>query len=122
MKLLLFVFYFQLDTFNVLAGIGPDGEGYVYSYDAIGSYEEKRHGATGSGSVLATPLLDNFMDKQHQTKVDKTKKLTKDEAINLVRDVLNGVVERDIQTGDSADIYVITEKGCEYQKLQLRKD
>ena len=105
-----------------MAGIAPNGEGYVYSYDAVGSYEEQRHGVTGSGSILAMPLLDNFMDKQHQTKVDKSIKLTKDEALNLVRDVLNGVVERDIKTGDSADVYIITEKGCEHKRIELRKD
>jgi len=65
--------FFPYYTFNLLAGLTDDGEGYVYSYDAIGSYEEQRHSCTGSGSILAMPLLDNRVLKQHDTKTKEKK-------------------------------------------------
>ncbi|ETO24968.1 proteasome subunit beta type 1 [Reticulomyxa filosa] len=116
------LFFLLSDTFNVLAGIDEKGEGYVYSYDAIGSFEANKHGATGSGTELAVPMLDNILDKQHQSKADKNEKLTKEKALELVQDVLNAVVERDIKTGDGADIYIITPEGCEKKFMPLRKD
>jgi len=114
--------FFPYYTFNLLAGLTDDGEGYVYSYDAIGSYEEQRHSCTGSGSLLAMPLLDNRVLKQHDTKEKEKKLLTLEEALSLVKETINGVTERDIHTGDGADIYIITEKGVKYEFFELRKD
>jgi len=114
--------FFPYYTFNLLAGIADNGEGYVYSYDAIGSFEESRHGVTGSGTELGTPMLDNMVKKEHQSKADPKEKLTKEGALQLVKDVLNAVTERDIKTGDGADIYIITPKGVEYKFMPLRID
>jgi 20S proteasome subunit beta 6 len=114
--------FFPYYTFNLLAGVSPKGEGFVYSYDAIGSFEAEKHTVTGSGADLAMPLLDNIMKKQHQSKADKNIKPTKDEALQLVKNVLNAVTERDIHTGDGADIYIITKDGIEHQHFELRED
>eukprot|EP01083_Nonionella_stella_P091981 257295_1 len=112
-----FVYY----TFNILAGIDDKGEGFVYSYDAVGSFEAKKHAVNGDGGVLAIPLLDNFVEKKHRQLADK-KEMTKDEALKLIKNTLNAVVEREITTGDSADIYVITPEGTTHEIFQLRKD
>lgn len=109
------------DTFNILAGIDDKGEGFVYSYDAVGSFEAQKHAVNGDGGVLAVPLLDNFVEKKHRQLADK-KEMTKDEALKLIKNTLNAVVEREITTGDSADIYVITSKGIEHEIFDLRKD
>merc|ERR1711997_283677 len=92
-----FVYY----TFNILAGIDDKGEGFVYSYDAVGSFEAKKHAVNGDGGVLAIPLLDNFVEKKHRQLADK---------------------KREITTGDSADIYVITKEGTSHEIFPLRKD
>jgi 20S proteasome subunit beta 6 len=46
-------------AFNLLCGIGKDGKGIVYGYDAVGSYGSETYGCQGSGSQLGTPILDN---------------------------------------------------------------
>ena len=110
-----------IDTFNILAGIDDKGEGFVYSYDAVGSFEAQKHAVNGDGGVLAVPLLDNFVEKKHRQLADD-KEMTKEEALKLIKNTLNAVVEREITTGDSADIYVITAKGVEHEIFPLRKD
>eukprot|EP00483_Globobulimina_turgida_P000720 UN00720 len=112
-----FVYY----TFNILAGIDAKGEGFVYSYDAVGSFEAQKHAVNGDGGVLAVPILDNFVTKQHRQLADK-REMTKDEALKLIKNTLNAVVEREITTGDSADIYVITKKETTHEIFPLRKD
>ena len=104
-----------------MAGIDDNGEGFVYSYDAVGSFEAKKHAVNGDGGVLAIPLLDNFVEKKHRQLADKTE-MSKDEALKMVKNTLNAVVEREITTGDSADIYVLTKDGTTHEIFQLRKD
>merc|ERR1712154_198173 len=112
-----FVYY----TFNILAGIDDNGEGFVYSYDAVGSFEAKKHAVNGDGGVLAIPLLDNFVEKKHRQLADKSE-MSKEEALKMVKNTLNAVVEREITTGDSADIYVLTKDGTTHEIFELRKD
>lgn len=46
-------------AFNLLCGLGKDGTGEIYGYDAIGSYDKLTYGVQGSGSQLGAPILDN---------------------------------------------------------------
>lgn len=46
-------------AFNLLCGIDRNGQGVVYGYDAIGSYDKLTYGVQGSGSELGAPILDN---------------------------------------------------------------
>ena len=46
-------------SFNLLCGLSASGEGAVYGYDAIGSYDCVSYGSQGSGQEMASPLLDN---------------------------------------------------------------
>ena len=46
-------------AFNLLCGIDQKGQGIVYGYDAIGSYDKLTYGVQGSGSELGAPILDN---------------------------------------------------------------
>jgi len=51
--------FFPYYTFNILAGLDDNGDGIVYGYDAIGSYEPKAYLCQGSGLNLILPILDN---------------------------------------------------------------
>ena len=49
-------------AFNLLCGLTRDGQGTVYGYDAVGSFDTVTYGVQGSGSELASPMLDNQFD------------------------------------------------------------
>ena len=53
-------------TFNLLCGFDDKGEGVIYGYDAIGSFDTINSGIQGSGKSLGCPILDNvFKDHNH---------------------------------------------------------
>jgi len=112
--------FFPYYTFNVLGGVDEEGKGAVYGYDAIGSYERMEYGVTGSASALLTSVLDNQVG--HKMRCDPKKELTAQETVDLVRDLFTVAAERDIYTGDSVDIHLITTKGIESKNFPLKAD
>lgn len=107
--------FFPYYTWNVLAGLDENGVGVVYSYDPVGNYERVRVSVTGSGESLIQPLLDNQLERQHQALGAKPPPLSidlsLDDAIDLVKDAFVSAGERDIRTGDSVEICIITAEG-----------
>eukprot|EP01068_Selenidium_serpulae_P012723 Selendium_serpulae@DN5870_c1_g2_i4.p1 len=112
--------FFPYYAFNVLSGIDDHGVGRAYGYDAIGSFESVKYVAQGSGVELIMSVLDNRVNSNNQ-KV-KRPHPTKQEAIDLVKDVMSSACERDIYTGDNAEIFVITADGVEETALELKHD
>lgn len=113
--------FFPYYTFNTLGGVDDDGVGAVYSYDAVGSFERCVATCQGSGQGLIQPLLDNQAKFQNQNNVP-TRQLNKEQVVDLVRDAFTGCGERDIYTGDSVEICVITADGVHYEQFALKKD
>jgi 20S proteasome subunit beta 6 len=113
--------FFPYYTFNVLGGIDEQGRGCVYSYDAVGSYERVAYSTSGSGSELIQPLLDNQVARRNQ-KLDGPITLSLQETIELVKDALSSAAERDIYTGDFAEIYIITQEGIRKEDFELKHD
>ena len=111
----LFLFYHQHE--HVLLSLG---KGHVYGYDAIGSFEEIPYGCVGSSMHLITSLLDNQVG--FKTQPSNKRELTLDETVELVKDALTCAGERDIYTGDSADIWVITAAGTQKISFDLKND
>jgi len=118
--------FFPYYTWNVLAGLDEDGVGVVYSYDPVGNYERVRVSVTGSGESLIQPLLDNQLERQHQALGAKPPPLSidleLDEAIDLVKDAFISAGERDIRTGDSVEICIITAEGIRMETHPLSID
>jgi 20S proteasome subunit beta 6 len=112
--------FFPYYTFNVLGGVDNDGKGAVFGYDAIGSFERMPYCVTGSASALITSILDNQVAFKTQKKNEKN--LTVEETIDLVKDVFTCAGERDIYTGDSVDIAIITKDGIKIERFELKKD
>lgn len=57
-------------AFNLLCGLDVNGEGCVFGYDAVGSYDKLTYGVQGSGSQLGAPILDNqFIGHNFKVKV-----------------------------------------------------
>ena len=113
--------FFPLYTFNIVGGLDAEGKGCVYGYDAIGSYERSNCIASGTGQSLLQPLIDNQVDHHNQTIIaDGT--LSKDGAVDLIKDAFTSAGERDIYTGDAVEIAVITAAGVEMIRFDLKKD
>lgn len=115
--------FFPYYTFNLLCGIEDDGTGVVFGYDAIGSYKEDGYGCQGSGMEMMSPMLDFVVNRQHDSSYQDGKpNLSEEQAINTVKSAINAVSERDIQTGDAMEIFIIRPGGVERVVEQLRKD
>lgn len=104
--------FFPYYAFNVLAGLdATTGAGAVYAYDAIGSYERTTYSATGSGQAYIIPVLDNVIGRRNHT-VDgdgaAPPPLSADEVVEIFKDAFLSAGERDIYTGDTLEIMVLT--------------
>ncbi len=113
--------FFPYYTFNLLAGVDSKGVGAVYGYDAIGSFERLSQGAQGSGRSLVQSILDNQVNKTNQM-IPTNPAVTADDLKTLCKDAISSACERDIYTGDSATICIISGEGVKFEKMELRKD
>jgi len=113
--------FFPYYVYNIVGGLDEHGKGCVYSFDPVGSYERESYRAGGSGGTILQPLLDNqigFKNQEGATQVP----LSKEKAVNLVKDVFISAAERDIYTGDTLQINIITKEGVQTERFPLRKD
>ena len=111
---------FPYYVFSVLAGVDKDGKGVVYSYDAIGSHENTSHTASGSGQSFMIPLLDNVIGNRNR--LDEKRDLPADEVVEIMKDAFLSAGERDIYTGDTVEIMVITKDGIQKTSYNLKAD
>lgn len=112
--------FFPFGVRNLLAGI-HEGKGFVFSFDVIGHCCCQPYCAAGSSVSLMQPVLDNqisFRNMEEKPNVE----LTVERAVDLITDCFISAAERDIYTGDSILIKVITQDGVEDRTVMLRKD
>ena len=113
--------FFPIYAFNLLCGLQPNGEGVVFGYDAIGSYDTLTYGVQGSGTFMAAPLLDNqFIG--HNKIAKQTAQQPVEEVEAAAKDIINSVAERDIYTGDFVEVIVITKNGITNKREPVRRD
>lgn len=98
------------------------GEGWSYSYDAIGSHEKVRAVCSGTGTALLQPVLDNQVEGKQLSSGQAKPSLSADECLDLVKDGFTSTCERDIYTGDMVELFKITSAGIERHTLELRAD
>ncbi|HDI42650.1 MAG TPA: archaeal proteasome endopeptidase complex subunit beta [Candidatus Bathyarchaeota archaeon] len=90
---------------RILIG-GKDTDGYhIYSLDPLGSVTKEDCVATGSGSPIAYGVLED------QYRKDKTV----EELLPVVVRAVDSAMKRDIASGDSFDVAIISEEG--YREL-----
>lgn len=97
--------YYPLGLQAIIAGVDLAGP-HIFSLDPFGSItEEKKFFSTGSGSPVALGVLeDGYRDD-----------MTTSQAISLVVRAIQGAMKRDVATGESFDVAVITSSG--YREL-----
>ena len=107
--------FFPYYAFNVLCGQSDEGEFLCYSYDAVGSFEKFPYGCQGSGMQLIAPVFDKIYDKNPNINVEDAK--------NLMLEIMNGVAQRDIYTGDAVELMILKADGeFTTEEQQLRHD
>eukprot|EP00915_Cephaloidophora_sp_WS-2016_P007754 GHVH01010688.1.p1 GENE.GHVH01010688.1~~GHVH01010688.1.p1 ORF type:complete len:254 (+),score=26.44 GHVH01010688.1:73-762(+) len=114
--------FFPYYTFNLLAGIDESGKGGIFTYDAVGNFERTTYSASGSGSALVTSVLDSQIGHKNQPADKQSGPVSKTEVIDVVKDVLQSATERDIYTGDTAEVFVIDASGIHLSTVSMRKD
>ena len=107
-------------AFNLLCGLNHKGEGVVYGYDAIGSFDSVTYGAQGSGNSMGMTVLDNQLIGHNH--IVKQLAQNKQEVIETAKDIINGIAERDINTGDNVEIVVLSKDGIERMVEAIRRD
>lgn len=113
--------FFPYYTFTLLAGLDEEGVGAVYSFDPVGSFERECYRAGGSSSSLIQPFLDSQIGRKNQTNPSPDP-LTLEFALKIAKDAFTSAAERDIYTGDSVQIWIITAEGCRQEFFPIRKD
>lgn len=114
--------FFPYYAFNVLGGVDEQGNGVAYSYDAVGSFERVQYSSAGTGEDLVQPVLDHQIGWKDQKLTALKTPLNAMEVVDLVKDALTSAGERDIYTGDFADICLITSSGVAHEKFDLKFD
>ena len=98
----------------------------MYTYDAVGSHERVGFSCQGSGKDLIQPVLDNQLRAVSPLVLPagpwKTTPLPQAAAVDLVKAAFVAAGERDIYTGDSVQIFVLTREGLSEEVLELKKD
>eukprot|EP01035_Chromulina_nebulosa_P019625 gene19625-25535_t len=112
--------FFPYYAFCMIAGLDEKGVGAVFGYDAVGSFKRDQYGVMGSGQNFIMPFLDNLIG--HKNRLDEKKILTVEEAISIVKTAFIVATERDIHTGDSVEINIITKDGIKTEVFDLKKD
>ncbi|KAH7826766.1 putative Proteasome subunit beta type-1 [Monocercomonoides exilis] len=122
--------FFPIYAFCILGGLDEAGKPALYAYDAIGSYQKTKVSAVGSGGQLVEPVLDSLILRHHRQKVpsegdptgDKDWNPSEEKAIEYAHQALISAAERDIHTGDFAEIYVINKTGVKRIIKELKFD
>jgi len=113
--------FFPYYVYNILAGIDSEGKGAVYSYDPVGCYEREVYSVSGSSSVMLHPFLDNQIGQKNLKNKDNSP-ITKERAIQVIKDGFISGAERDIETGDGVLLRIITKDGVQDEFFSLRRD
>ena len=124
--------FFPYYVHAILAGLDEDGKGALYSYDPVGSYEREYCRAAGSAASLIMPFLDNQVNLKnqyipgsgqgYQLQPRVPEPLSKEAAMELVRDAFTSAVERHIEVGDGLQTLIVTKDGIEEIMYPLKKD
>lgn len=111
----------------IMIGLTEKGDGAVYSFDPLGSYDREPSRAAGHASELLVPFLDNQVSFENQLDPETGKyrervNLDLKTAIDLVKDAFTGAAERQIKIGDTLEIFILTKDGVTKEEYPLRRD
>ncbi|MEW5955719.1 MAG: archaeal proteasome endopeptidase complex subunit beta [Candidatus Micrarchaeota archaeon] len=79
---------------------GYDSGPRLFDFDPFGGLLEHKYVSTGSGSVVAYGVLDEYYQEG----------MSKDEAVQLAAKAVHAAIKRDIYTGEGIDVVCVTTK------------
>ena len=85
---------------TIVGGIDDDGPA-LYVLDVLGSLLPDKYAAVGSGAQMATGVLEQGYNK----------KMTLQDAKNLVLKAIKSAIRRDVMSGNGIDLLIITKDG-----------
>ena len=112
------IFYKRRSEFNPLwnnvlvAGLDDDGKPFLSFADLLGTTYSAPTLATGFGAHLAQPLLRRLVPEDEE----RVKELTRDKAIEAIKECMKVLFYRDARSIDRYSIAVVTKDGSELQE------
>ena len=91
--------YFPYMVQLIVAGF--DDKPTIFDLDPFGGLLEEKYVSTGSGSVTAYGILDEYY----------VEGMTRDDAARIAVRAINSAMRRDSATGEGIDVFVITKEG-----------
>jgi len=114
--------FFPYYTSNILAGIDPQGKGALYHYDPVGNIERGDCDASGAGTEILQPYLDNQVRWTNKSPESRPE-LTVERAKKILRDGFRAVAERETSTGDGLVLVTLMAgKPAEQELFPMRND
>lgn len=102
----------------LVAGLDDEGEPFLAAADLLGSTYSAPSLATGFGAMLAQPIM-----RRHAPDEESARKLSREEAVNIVKECMKVLYYRDARSLDSYSIAVVTKDGVdlkENEKLEAQ--
>lgn len=93
--------YFPYWASMIVAGMDKEGP-HVFALDMAGGIGDEDYYSTGSGSLVATGVLESTWKPD----------MTEEEALKVVITALATAIKRDTATGDGMDVAVVNKKGA----------
>ena len=92
----------------LVAGLDEAGEPFLAATDLLGTTFTSPSLATGFGSMLAQPIM-----RRHAPDDEAAAKLSRDDAVRVVRECMKVLFYRDARSLDSYSLAVVTKDGVE---------
>lgn len=102
----------------LVAGLDDEGEPFLAAADLLGSTYSAPSLATGFGAMLAQPIM-----RRHAPDEESARKLSREEAVNIIKECMKVLYYRDARSLDSYSIAVVTKDGVdlkENEKLEAQ--
>ncbi|KAL6402988.1 20S proteasome subunit [Ilyonectria robusta] len=102
----------------LVAGLDDEGEPFLAAADLLGSTYSAPSLATGFGAMLAQPIM-----RRHAPDEEAARKLSQEEAVNIIKECMKVLYYRDARSLDSYSIAVVTKDGVdlkENEKLEAQ--
>ncbi|KAF4510607.1 hypothetical protein G6O67_002483 [Ophiocordyceps sinensis] len=92
----------------LVAGLDDAGEPFLAAADLLGSTYSAPSLATGFGAMLAQPMM-----RRHAPDEDAARKLSRQEAVDIVKECMKVLFYRDARSLDKYSLAVVTKDGVE---------